>query len=71
MLEPYFRLESEVVAPSETAVSPHQTANCHRNLQPRNSNNGITFNGILVLVWVGGKIETNEMGRACGAYGEE
>ena len=23
------------------------------------------------IVWVGDKIETNEMGRACGAYGED
>lgn len=50
MVESYRRLESEVVASSETAVSPHQIANCRRNLQGRNSNKDITFSGIFVLV---------------------
>jgi hypothetical protein len=50
MVEAYCRLDSEVVASTETAVSPHQTANCHRNLQARNSNKDTTFSGIFVLV---------------------
>ena len=52
MVEAYCRLDNEVVASFETAVSPHQISNCRRNLQARNSNKDITFSGIFVLVWV-------------------
>jgi len=50
MAEAYCLLDSGVAASSETAVSPHQIANCHRNLQARNSNKDITFSGSFVLV---------------------
>ena len=52
MVEAYRQLDSGVVASSETAVSPHQTTNCHRNLQARNSNTYITFSGIFALARV-------------------
>ena len=52
MVEAYRRLDSGVVASSETAVSPYQIANCHRNLRARNSNKDVTFSGIFVLVLV-------------------
>jgi hypothetical protein len=30
---------------------------------------GAELSGLLTQYWAGGKIEMNEMGRACGAYG--